>query len=97
MVSNTIGQIAYLNARIHGIERIYFGGSYIRNHTITMQTLAYAINYWSKGSMKALFLRHEGTEILNIGYLGAVGAFLKGNRQVLEKGRGSFSNGLFDK
>lgn len=38
-----------------------------------MHTLSYAINFWSKGTMKALFLRHEG-------YLGAVGAFLKNNK-----------------
>jgi type II pantothenate kinase len=37
-----------------------------------MNTLSYAINFWSKGDMKALFLRHEG-------YLGAMGAFLKFN------------------
>lgn len=39
-------------------------------HPITMNTLSYAINFWSKGTIKALFLRHEG-------YLGAVGAFMK--------------------
>ena len=72
MVSNTIAQIAYLNAKIHGVERIFFGGSYIRGHPETMKTLSFAVNFWSSGSMKAFFLRHEG-------YLGAVGAFLKGN------------------
>ncbi|RIA98345.1 fumble-domain-containing protein, partial [Glomus cerebriforme] len=70
MVSNNIGQIAYLNAQAHGLKRIYFGGCFIRGHPITMNTLSYAINYWSQGTMNALFLRHEG-------YLGAVGAFLK--------------------
>ncbi|KAJ3366982.1 hypothetical protein GGF32_000043 [Allomyces javanicus] len=70
MVSNNIGQIAYLNARAHGITRIYFGGYFICGHPITMHTLSYAINFWSKGSTRALFLRHEG-------YLGAVGAFLQ--------------------
>lgn len=30
MVSNNIGQIAYLNAQQHGIKRIYFGGCFIR-------------------------------------------------------------------
>ncbi|KAJ3038029.1 hypothetical protein HDV00_001073 [Rhizophlyctis rosea] len=39
-------------------------------HPITMNTLSYAINFWSKGRIKALFLRHEG-------YLGAMGAFLR--------------------
>jgi len=70
MISNNIGQIAYLNAQVHGLKQIYFGGCFIRGHSITMDTLSYAINYWSKGAIKALFLRHEG-------YLGAVGAFLK--------------------
>ncbi|KAL1924465.1 uncharacterized protein VTP21DRAFT_4119 [Calcarisporiella thermophila] len=70
MVSNNIGQIAYLNARAHNLKRIYFGGCFIRGHPVTMNTLSYAINFWSKGEIKALFLRHEG-------YLGAVGAFLK--------------------
>ncbi|CAB4486120.1 fumble-domain-containing protein [Rhizophagus irregularis] len=70
MVSNNIGQIAYLNAQAHGLKRIYFGGCFIRGHPITMNTLSYAINFWSQGTMKALFLRHEG-------YLGAVGAFLQ--------------------
>ncbi|KAI9207464.1 fumble-domain-containing protein [Polychytrium aggregatum] len=70
LVSNNIGQIAYLNAQAHGIQRIYFSGFFIRGHPITMNTLSYAINFWSKGKIKALFLRHEG-------YLGAVGAFLR--------------------
>ncbi|KAJ1928581.1 hypothetical protein IWQ60_001914 [Tieghemiomyces parasiticus] len=70
MVSNNIGQIAYLNARIHGISRIYFGGSFIQGHPDTMHTLSYAIRFWSKATMEALFLRHEG-------YLGAMGAYLQ--------------------
>ena len=69
-VSNNIGQIAFLHAREHACERIYFGGSFIGGHWQTMATLAYAIRFWSKGSKAAYFLRHEG-------YLGAVGAFLK--------------------
>lgn len=67
MVSNNIGQIAYLNAQQHGIKRIYFGGCFIRGHPITMNSLSYAIKFWSNGDMKALFLRHEG-------HLGATGA-----------------------
>nr|CAG8445916.1 2859_t:CDS:10 [Entrophospora candida] len=41
-----------------------------QSHPVTMNTLSYAINFWSNGTMKAFFLRHEG-------YLGTVGAFLK--------------------
>lgn len=70
-ISNNIGQIAYLQAKIHNVKTIYFGGSYIRGHLTTMNTLSYAINFWSEGSKKAFFLKHEG-------YLGVMGALLKG-------------------
>jgi type II pantothenate kinase len=69
-ISNNIGQIAYLQSEKHALQHIYFGGSFIRGHTQTMNTLSYAIKFWSKGEKQAYFLRHEG-------YLGAVGAFLK--------------------
>lgn len=69
-VSNNIGQIAYLQCEKYNLERIYFGGSFIRGHRQTMSTLSYAIKFWSNGEKKAYFLRHEG-------YLGSVGAFLK--------------------
>ncbi|KAH7037128.1 fumble-domain-containing protein [Microdochium trichocladiopsis] len=84
-ISNNIGQIAYLQSRVHNLNHIYFGGSFIRGHPQTMNTLSYAIKFWSKGSKQAYFLRHEG-------YLGAVGAFLK--RQPRNWGRrGSFEEG----
>ncbi|KAF2803882.1 pantothenate kinase-like protein [Mytilinidion resinicola] len=84
-VSNNIGQIAYLHASAHNLEHIYFGGSFIGGHYQTMNTLSYAIKFWSKGEKKAYFLRHEG-------YLGAVGAFLK--RQPRNWGRrGSMDGG----
>ena len=69
-ISNNIGQLAYLHAQRHNLEHIYFGGSFIRGHTSTMNTLSYAIRFWSKGTKMAYFLRHEG-------YLGAVGAFIR--------------------
>jgi type II pantothenate kinase len=69
-ISNNIGQIAYLQSEKHQLKHIYFGGSFIRGHRQTMNTLSYAIKFWSQGEKKAYFLRHEG-------YLGAVGAFLK--------------------
>ncbi|KAF3397454.1 hypothetical protein DPV78_008148 [Talaromyces pinophilus] len=69
-ISNNIGQIAYLQSEKHQLKHIYFGGSFIRGHLQTMNTLSYAIKFWSKGEKQAYFLRHEG-------YLGAVGAFLK--------------------
>lgn len=69
-VSNNIGQIAYMNAEKYQLDRIYFGGCFIRGHAATIATLSYAIRFWSKGTKRALFLRHEG-------FLGAIGAWIK--------------------
>ncbi|SPC62132.1 related to pantothenate kinase [Ustilago sp. UG-2017b] len=69
-ISNNIGQIAYMNAEKYNLDRIYFGGCFIRGHQATISTLSYAIRFWSKGSKRAFFLRHEG-------YLGAIGAWIK--------------------
>ncbi|KAI6154022.1 fumble [Pisolithus tinctorius] len=69
-VSNNIGQIAYMNAEKYGLDRIYFGGYFIRGHSETIATLSYAIRFWSNGKKRALFFRHEG-------FLGAVGAWIK--------------------
>jgi len=69
MVTNNIGQVAYLNAQLHKTSRIYFVGNFLRSNIISQRRLSYAINYWSKGKMEALFLEHEG-------YFGALGAFL---------------------
>ena len=60
MVAYNIGQIAYLNALRHDLERVFFGGYFIRGQTFTMETISFAIDFWSKGSMKAMYLRHEG-------------------------------------
>ncbi|XP_068218382.1 4'-phosphopantetheine phosphatase [Palaemon carinicauda] len=70
-VSNDIGQIASLYAMLHGLKKVYFGGYFLRNHPVSMHTISFAIKYWSRGCVQALFLRHEG-------YLGAIGAFLRG-------------------
>lgn len=69
MVTNNIGQVAYLNAQLHKTARIYFVGNFLRSNIISQRRLSYAIDYWSKGGMEALFLEHEG-------YFGALGAFL---------------------
>ncbi len=69
MVTNNIGQVSYLNAQLSKTPRIYFVGNFLRDNKISQRRLSYAINYWSKGEMEALFLEREG-------YLGALGAFL---------------------
>jgi len=80
LVTNNIGQVAYLNAKLHNTPRIYFVGSFLRENMISQRRLSYAIDYWSKGEMEALFLEHEG-------YFGALGAFLMSqNIEKLQEG-----------
>ncbi|KAL9243146.1 hypothetical protein vseg_017070 [Gypsophila vaccaria] len=77
MISYNIGQIAYLNALRFGLKRIFFGGFFIRGHAYTMDTISFAIDFWSKGEAKAMFLRHEG-------FLGALGAFMSYEKHGLD-------------
>ena len=50
--------------------QVVFIGNFLRVNPIAMKLLAYDKEYWSGGSMKALFLEHEG-------YFGAVGCLLQ--------------------
>ncbi|XP_069567853.1 pantothenate kinase 2, mitochondrial isoform X2 [Brachyistius frenatus] len=69
-ITNNIGSITRMCAVNENIERVVFVGNFLRVNTLSMKLLAYAMDYWSKGQLKALFLRHEG-------YFGAVGALLE--------------------
>lgn len=69
MISNNIGQIAYLHALKYNLERIYFGGFFLRNHRPTVSKISFAISFWSNEKIKAHFLHHEG-------YLGGFGALM---------------------
>jgi type II pantothenate kinase len=69
MITINLGQVAYLNAQLFKTPRIYFVGNFLRQNKLSQQRLAFAIDYWSKSKMEALFLEHEG-------YFGALGAFL---------------------
>lgn len=69
MITNNIGQVAHLCAQLHGCSKIFFVGSFLRHNPISCRRLAFAIDFWSAGSMEALFLVHEG-------YFGALGTFL---------------------
>lgn len=68
-VSNNIGAIARMCASIVGVDRVVFVGNYLCNNELSTRMLAYAMEYWSQGSIKALFLKHEG-------YFGALGSML---------------------
>ncbi|XP_029449416.1 pantothenate kinase 2, mitochondrial isoform X3 [Rhinatrema bivittatum] len=69
-ITNNIGSIARMCALNENINRVVFAGNFLRINTISMKLLAYALEYWSNGQLKALFLEHEG-------YFGAVGALLE--------------------
>lgn len=77
MISYNIGQIAYLNALRFGLKRIFFGGFFIRGHAYTMDTISFAVQFWSNGEAQAMFLRHEG-------FLGALGAFMSYEKHGLD-------------
>ncbi|KAF8378279.1 hypothetical protein HHK36_029618 [Tetracentron sinense] len=77
MISYNIGQISYLNALRFGLKRIFFGGFFIRGHAYTMDTISFAVQFWSKGQAQAMFLRHEG-------FLGALGAFMSDEKHGLD-------------
>ncbi|TRY62394.1 hypothetical protein DNTS_007873 [Danionella cerebrum] len=69
-ITNNIGSIARMCAVNEGIDRVVFVGNFLRINTISTKLLAYAMDFWSNGQLKALFMEHEG-------YFGAVGAFLE--------------------
>ena len=69
-ITNNIGSIARMCAVNEGIERVVFVGNFLRVNKISMKLLAFAMDFWSDGTLKALFLRHEG-------YFGAVGCLLE--------------------
>lgn len=69
MIANNIGQIAFLVAELHGLERIIFAGGFIEHNMFLWHKFSFAIDFWSKGKKQALFLRHNG-------YLGALGAII---------------------
>ncbi|XP_057442944.1 pantothenate kinase 2-like isoform X2 [Lotus japonicus] len=77
MISYNIGQVAYLNALRFKLKRIFFGGFFIRGHAYTMDTISFAVHFWSNGGAQAMFLRHEG-------FLGALGAFMSYEKHGLD-------------
>jgi hypothetical protein len=52
LISNNIGQIAYLVAQQHGLRRIYFGGCYIRGECRTTEEsdVVYIWHYFNRSS-----------------------------------------------
>lgn len=82
MTATNIAQLAYLSAVQHELTRIVFCGNFLRHKSNkASRSIARSINYWSKGTMKAYFMKHEG-------YMGAMGAFvLRNTRQAKPSGK----------
>ena len=70
MVTNNVGQIAYLNALKYNTAHVLFSGNFLRGNKISQSALARSLHFWSGGNMKALFMKHEG-------YFGSLGCLLE--------------------
>lgn len=70
--------------------QVVFVGNFLRVNPISMQLLAFAMDYWSTGTLKALFLEHEG-------YFGAMGCLRQFNDEIsgneTESTNSNFENG----
>ena len=58
-ITNNIGSIARMCAMNEKVSYVVFVGNFLRVNTIAMSTLSYAMDFWSSGQLKALFLKHE--------------------------------------
>lgn len=56
-------------------QQVVFVGNFLRVNPIAMKLLAYAMEFWSNGTLKGLFLEHEG-------YFGALGCLLQFNGEI---------------
>ncbi|XP_049812486.1 pantothenate kinase 3 isoform X2 [Schistocerca nitens] len=74
-ITNNIGSIARMCAVNEKIDKVVFVGNFLRVNPISMKLLAHAMDYWSNGTLKALFLEHEG-------YFGAVGCLLQFDNKI---------------
>eukprot|EP01095_Lingulamoeba_sp_RSL-Kostka_P004116 TRINITY_DN15204_c0_g1_i1.p1 TRINITY_DN15204_c0_g1~~TRINITY_DN15204_c0_g1_i1.p1 ORF type:complete len:490 (-),score=169.67 TRINITY_DN15204_c0_g1_i1:18-1487(-) len=69
MLTNNIGSVVHLHAKLENVTKVIFVGNFLRNNLITRRALTYAMNFWSNGKIIPIFLNHEG-------YFGAVGALI---------------------
>lgn len=64
MITNNIGSLAKLHAQATGVEHVLFTGSFMHGNKLAMRLLAVAMEFWSKGQIKAIFL---STCMLDVG------------------------------
>ena len=59
MICMNIGQIAVLYAKLCQIDQIVFTGSFVKDYKEIIGVLSDAVNYWSKGKIRAKFTNHH--------------------------------------
>lgn len=69
LINEANTDLKFFISHFQGIERVVFVGNYLCDNVLSTQMLSYAMEYWSQGSIRALFLRHEG-------YFGALGSMI---------------------
>lgn len=67
-ITNNIASIAMLCAINEKIDKVIFVGNFLRINPLSMKLLSNAMNYWSNGTRRALFLEHEG-QLCSLGAL----------------------------
>ncbi len=50
MIAMNIGQVAYLNAKLHDTSTIFFIGNFLRHNDVAARRLSFAMDYWSGGN-----------------------------------------------
>jgi type II pantothenate kinase len=58
-LTNNIGSIALMLARAEKLERIIYVGNFLRGNVVAKRLLSFALDFWSGGTMKAYFMKHE--------------------------------------
>lgn len=61
---------------LHKIKTVYFGGFFLRHHPVSLHTVSYAVNYWSKGEVQVcavitaphFCMNHQLKYVLRLGF-----------------------------
>jgi type II pantothenate kinase len=52
MIAINTAQIVYLNAKLHGVDQVFFAGGFIQDAPDVKKYLEWGITFWSGGTMK---------------------------------------------
>ena len=69
VTSNEQRCLTLLPACRYNLSRIFFGGFFIRGHPYTMETISFAIRFWSKVTGTTLHTRHAPAQLVCLNLL----------------------------